>query len=249
MRIGRHNTFRSARPAFTLLELLVVCAIIALLIAILLPGLSLARRSARNLACASNLRAFGNALTLYRTGTGHYPRPYAEPELRMGGLANVGHVAAAVVGHSLGDPRSLYCPVSLKDDPFARGPFVRVTDPAKGTLREYWREGAISYLYLPWVRDPYPDAQGNPTFNPKLESPDFARNTRAVLAGDRTVEFGPKAKNLVGSNHAKQGGWFYFVAGDVLWRPWSQLAAHPSPAYTWYWPRTAMPEPPVEANP
>ncbi|MEK6643331.1 MAG: prepilin-type N-terminal cleavage/methylation domain-containing protein [Planctomycetota bacterium] len=84
---------RKRRVAFTLIELLIVIAIIALLISILLPALSAAREEGRRVMCLSNMKAIGGAMNqylgnddqnnlpwtyIYRIDNLNRPRPYPD---------------------------------------------------------------------------------------------------------------------------------------------------------------------------
>ena len=74
IRAPRRNK-RAGRPAFTLIEVLVVLGIIGLLIALLLPAVQAAREAARRARCANNLRQIGLALLGYEQANGCFPMP------------------------------------------------------------------------------------------------------------------------------------------------------------------------------
>jgi type II secretory pathway pseudopilin PulG len=64
---------RRATAALTLMELLVVVAIVAVLVALLLPAGWRARERARSVSCIGRLRQIGIGMTMYVSDGGRYP--------------------------------------------------------------------------------------------------------------------------------------------------------------------------------
>ncbi len=73
------KTRQGKGKGFTLVELLVVVAIIALLVSILLPSLGAAKELARQTVCAANMRSVGSMLMIYTTIYDRFPASYAYP--------------------------------------------------------------------------------------------------------------------------------------------------------------------------
>src|SRR5438270_10812508 len=59
--------------AFTLVEMLVVISIIAVLAALLLPAVNMAREAARKAQCSNNLRNLALAAQQFDSAKGYYP--------------------------------------------------------------------------------------------------------------------------------------------------------------------------------
>jgi prepilin-type N-terminal cleavage/methylation domain-containing protein len=73
----RNAKSRGGRQGFTLIELLVVVSIIALLVSILLPALSKARKQARRTVCAAQLKQYGVASFTYAANNNGLAPPLA----------------------------------------------------------------------------------------------------------------------------------------------------------------------------
>lgn len=153
-----HSQFRpqSGGRAFTLIEILVVVAIIALLISILIPSLAKAREQARMVTCKSNLHQLGLSIATYAQTGGLIPHgPDVQPlGFQLEGndgtratnqvwtgpqdpaLSTMG--MGLLLSRSLAYPELMYCPADDSSDPQEELPKI--------TQRKF-EPGFCSYLY------------------------------------------------------------------------------------------------------
>lgn len=107
----------SSGNSFTLTELLIVIAIIAILSSMLLPALNRARENARTSQCAGNLKNAGLAIQIYQDDFDHYLIPGAS---KIGNINNYTWRYLLVKGQYL-TREVLYCPSNQMDSDTSLG--------------------------------------------------------------------------------------------------------------------------------
>ncbi len=154
------------RNSFTLIELLIVVAIIAILAGMLLPALNNARETARAISCANNLKTIGTANSLYsneydgntfisycNTSGWRWPRlvaPYLEPSPH---LDSAGLPSGQFFSNKFGCPSS----AALRKPDSAKT--YKIHELSYGVnFQEYANTGSCKYLMHKMGKIKYPSA-------------------------------------------------------------------------------------------
>lgn len=113
---NRTKTIRQAGAGFTLVELLVVLAVIGTLAGLLLPGLARAKEAGRATACLGNLRQIGVALQLYVQDNDNRMPEMRDVPMDAGALTNTVLLPGihVVLSNYLGSVLVLKCPSDFK---------------------------------------------------------------------------------------------------------------------------------------
>ena len=226
----RRSSCYCARPpsgeAFTLVELLVVIATLAILAALLLPALASARESGRRAACSGNLRQLGLALAVYTSDAkGILPPPEQAS----------GHWPTQLRG-DYATPAILLCPTELVATPSLLTARAKSLDaPARSYL---FNEFADYYFGLMDTNATMPLAAGPPSIS--MRDTAFAHPEATITFGEKATSsdefelnvFKPDSgyvADLAEGRHSNlrqapaTGGANYAMAdGGVRYFPWGQ---------------------------
>ncbi|MBI4612819.1 MAG: type II secretion system protein, partial [Planctomycetes bacterium] len=160
---------RSARRGFTLVEFLVVLAILGILLAILVPVVAMTKERARGANCQSNLRGIAQGFMLYTSAYGERLPPFSDTGAKDGALDETW--VGKVLPYVSNDRDVFECPsapdIGLE---FREGGDFDAADFAYG------------YNYSPLTYGP----SGND--GPGMKTTSFGNSSRIVLVSDGSYD-------------------------------------------------------------
>ena len=139
---------RQSRAGFTLMELLVVIGIIVILLALLVPSMSWIRFRTQCLQCASNLRQWGIACTLYAAEhDGFLPR-FDNTGAQSGCTWDIG---SGFFSKDLTGTNTLLAPYGIKSRSMYFCPLDNSTEAQTQTLGQWGAADWGSFSYIVWL--------------------------------------------------------------------------------------------------
>ena len=141
---------RQSKGFFTLIELLIVIAIIAILAAMLLPALNATRDKARAITCLNQLKQLNYAFSGYLSDNNDMFMPYWD----SGATANKPNIVRVLVTGSYAVPKMFLCPGNTKRDPAITRRFTQVAvkyfnyHNNLGTAQDCYPDYGYNFNYL-----------------------------------------------------------------------------------------------------
>lgn len=195
------------RSAFTVIELLVVVAIIAILAALLFPVMIQAKNSARQTTCISNQRQIGQAFLLYLPDHNEVwapsvlwlPQPgYAPQQIWIGYDNNNNNILGGFWGRVNEPARNRKRPGAL--DPYLMNDQIKKCP----MMPQHWQMAYALSWFNPAYWSPYyatnPAAAGN-EFGPGSKTCTFAPDGTFTCTGAQYAEIEMPASTLVEWEH------------------------------------------------
>ena len=210
------NTHASRSGGFTLIELLVVIAIIAILAAMLLPALTMAKQKAQSISCMSNTKQMALGWSIYADDNNDLLAPNDYPYLTAyAPSANKPAMKNWVVG-------TMAVGLDAGDAPFKTGGVSELLDP-NSVLSHYLPNRNLYHCPADNYVDPY---AGN-----QVHVRSYSMNSAVG-----TVFSGATATRPVGS--PVDGGWLLgasFNSGQSAYLTYGKISSftRPGPAQTW----------------
>jgi prepilin-type N-terminal cleavage/methylation domain-containing protein len=194
------------RPAFTLVELLVVIAVIGILIALLLPAIQAAREAARQTQCRNNLKQIAVSFHNFESTKGYFPGHGGEREPR--GVDFGPQRTARALGMAFTGNWLLQSITYMEDELIADVLIAAGRGTATPSQLNLAVTSPIPILYCPSRRAPlsYPFKAQSPAW--RAYGPVGARTDYAINGGSSTA---------AGSNGQNAAGFNFKLEHDGIW--------------------------------